>query len=47
MLIRPTQEELKRDFSNDSKIGFHIFNAGELSCPLPLPGLSKTVGTTV
>lgn len=36
MLIKPTAEELRRDFSDDSKIQFHIFNAGELNCPLPI-----------
>ena len=30
MLIRPTDEELKRDFVDDTKIDFHVFNAGDL-----------------
>lgn len=30
MLIRPTEDELKRDFSNPDKIDFHVFNAGEM-----------------
>ncbi len=36
MLIRPTAEELKRDFNDDKKIDFHVFNAGEYKVPLPL-----------
>jgi len=33
MLIRPTQEEFARDFVDDEKIDFHVFNAGELQAP--------------
>lgn len=33
MLIRPTDEELSMDFSNDENIDFHVFNAGELKAP--------------
>lgn len=29
MLIRPTLEEINRDFRDGSKIDFHVFNAGE------------------
>lgn len=39
MLIRPTEEELAKDFSDDTNIDFHVFNAGELHCPLPVPGV--------
>lgn len=39
MLIRPTEEELAKDFSDDSNIDFHVFNAGELHCPLPVAGV--------
>lgn len=35
MLIRPTREELARDFTDDSKIDFHVFNAGDYNAPLP------------
>ena len=41
MLIRPTPEELKRDFSDDKKIDFHIFNAGEYKAPLPIKDVSS------
>lgn len=41
MMIRPTKEELKRDFSKDENIDFHIFNAGELHAPLPIDGLAS------
>ena len=40
MLIRPTEEELARDFSKDENIDFHVFNAGELLAPLPIDGLT-------
>lgn len=36
MLIRPTQEELARDFADDKNIDFHVFNAGELVLPQPI-----------
>lgn len=39
MLIRPTEEELAKDFSDDNNIDFHVFNAGELHCPLPIAGV--------
>jgi phosphoenolpyruvate carboxykinase (ATP) len=38
MLIRPTASELERDFAQDKDIDFHIFNAGELLAPQPIPG---------
>lgn len=41
MLIRPTAEELKRDFSDDKKIDFHVFNAGELKVPLPIKDVAN------
>lgn len=41
MLIRPTSEELTRDFSDDKKIDFHIFNAGELKAPVPIKDMSS------
>ena len=31
MMIRPTEEELERDFSDGA--GYHIFNAGEFNSP--------------
>ena len=31
MLIMPTDEELKRDFSNG--VDFHVFNSGEMLAP--------------
>lgn len=45
MLIRPTQDELARDFTDDKNIDFHVFNAGELLCPQPLK--DTTCGTSV
>jgi phosphoenolpyruvate carboxykinase (ATP) len=33
MLIRPTQEELAKDFADDKNIDFHVFNAGEMLLP--------------
>lgn len=33
MLIRPTEEELAKDFVNDDNIDFHVFNAGEMKLP--------------
>jgi phosphoenolpyruvate carboxykinase (ATP) len=45
MMIRPTQDELARDFADDKNVDFHIFNAGELLCPLPLEGINNA--TTV
>lgn len=47
MLIRPTNEELQRDFSDDKNIDFHIFNAGELHCPLPVPGVASDTSIQV
>jgi phosphoenolpyruvate carboxykinase (ATP) len=35
MLIRPTAEELAKDFTDDKNVDFHVFNGGELLCPLP------------
>jgi hypothetical protein len=43
MLIRPTQEELARDFADDKNVDFHVFNAGELNLPQPI---KDTNGTT-
>lgn len=37
--MRPTEEELQRDFAKDENIDFHVFNAGELNCPLPVEGV--------
>lgn len=45
MLIRPTPEELVKDFSDDKNIDFHIFNAGEMKAPVPIKDL--TSDTTV
>lgn len=39
MLIRPTEEELARDFTDDKNIDFHVFNGGELLAPLPMEGI--------
>jgi len=47
MLIRPTDEELKRDFVHDKNIDFHIFNAGELLAPQPIPGTSSPTSVQV
>lgn len=33
MLIRPTREELAKDFVDDNQIDFHVFNAGDYACP--------------
>lgn len=41
MLIRPTEEELERDFSRDENIDFHVFNAGETLCPQPIEGTAS------
>jgi len=35
MTIRPTTEELERDFSDDKKIDYHLFNAGDYEAPIP------------
>jgi len=45
MLMRPSQEDLQRDFADDSKIDFHIYNAGEYTAPMPIKDL--TSGTTI
>jgi phosphoenolpyruvate carboxykinase (ATP) len=42
MLIRPTQDELARDFADDKNIDFHVFNGGELHCPFPLEGIPNS-----
>ena len=41
MLIVPTREELERDFSDDSKIDFHIFNAGEYHLSTPIQDITS------
>ena len=41
MLIRPSREELLKDFSDDNQIDFHIFNAGEFHLPKGIEGLSS------
>lgn len=45
MLVRPTLEELEKDFTDDKNIDFHVFNAGELLLPQPVP--DTTCGTSV
>jgi len=45
MLIRPTEEELKKDFSQGAD--FNIFNAGELAAPNFIPEASKGSETCV
>jgi len=42
MLIRPTEEELAKDFSEDENIDFHVFNAGDYHAPLPIEGVKST-----
>jgi phosphoenolpyruvate carboxykinase (ATP) len=46
MLIRPTKEELAKDFTKDENIDFHLFNAGELLAPKPIESTSGN-GTSV
>lgn len=41
MLIRPTNEELMRDFKDDKNIDFHVFNAGEFKSPLPIKDVTS------
>lgn len=33
MLIKPSEEELARDFVEDKELDFHVFNAGDLEAP--------------
>lgn len=39
MLIRPTEAEIEKDFTDDKNVDFHVFNAGEYKAPLPIEGL--------
>jgi phosphoenolpyruvate carboxykinase (ATP) len=45
MLVRPTKEELEKDFKYDENIDWHIFNAGDMRCPGKIEGI--TCDTTV
>ncbi|CAD8062632.1 unnamed protein product [Paramecium primaurelia] len=45
MLIKPTNEELKRDFSDD--VDFHIFNAGPMSAPKLVEGVGSETCVSV
>lgn len=45
MLIRPTEEELKRDFSGE--IDYHIFDAGEMSASPKIPGVGSETCVSV
>ena len=45
MLIRPTKEELEKDFSGD--VDFTIYNAGELHAPKNIPGVSSETNVSV
>lgn len=45
MLIKPTPEELKRDFSDD--VDFHIFNAGPMSAPRLVEGVGSETCVSV
>jgi phosphoenolpyruvate carboxykinase (ATP) len=45
MLIKPTAEELKRDFSDD--VDFHIFNAGPMSAPRLVEGVGSETCVSV
>lgn len=47
MLIRPTAEQLKKDFTDTSKIDFHIFNAGELNAPVPIKDLTSETSVQI
>lgn len=41
MLVRPTKEEFKKDFSDDTKLDWHIFNAGDFRCPGKFEGITN------
>lgn len=45
MLIRPTNEELERDFQGE--VDFHIFNAGEMSATTKIPGVGSDTCVSV
>lgn len=45
MLIRPTKEELEKDFAGD--VDFTIYNAGELHAPKNIPGVSSETNVSV
>lgn len=45
MLIRPTSEELAKDFS--SEVDFTIFNAGEMHATNAIPGVTNETSVCV
>lgn len=45
MLIRPTEEELKRDFAGE--VDYHIFDAGEMSASPKIPGVGSETCVSV
>jgi phosphoenolpyruvate carboxykinase (ATP) len=45
MLIRPSEEELRRDFSGD--VDYHIFNSGEMSASPLIQGVGSETCVSV